>query len=95
LGNDHLNEQINKERMKATVYTGLACIWCERVKTLLKDNGYEIEEIMVNQDILKELEIKTGEVIRTVPQVVIDNVLVGGYQETEELMVGAASINKV
>jgi len=92
---DHLNEQINKERMKATVYTGLACIWCERVKTLLKDNGYEIEEIMVNKDILKELEIKSGEIIRTVPQVVIDNVLVGGYNETEELMVGAASINKV
>ena len=81
--------------MKATVYTGIACIWCERVKTLLKDNGYEVEEIMVNKDILKELEIKSGEIIRTVPQVVIDNELIGGYHETEELMVGAASINKV
>jgi len=81
--------------MKATVYTGLACIWCARVKTLLKDNGYEIEEIMVNKAILEKLEVKSGKVIRTVPQVVIDNVLVGGYHETEELMIGAASINKV
>ena len=81
--------------MKATVYTGLACIWCERVKTLLKDNGYEIEEIMVNQDILKELEIKTGEVIRTVPQVVIDDVLIGGYHEVEDLMKGTTSVNKI
>jgi glutaredoxin len=81
--------------MKATVYTGIACTWCERVKTLLKDNGYEVEEIVVNKDILKELEIKSGEIIRTVPQVVIDNELIGGYHETEELMVGAASINKV
>jgi glutaredoxin len=81
--------------MKATVYTGLACSWCERVKALLKDNEYEIEEITVNPTIMEELQTKYNKVIRTVPQVVIDNVLVGGYQETEELMVGAASINKV
>ena len=81
--------------MKATVYTGIACIWCERVKTLLKDNDYEIEEIVVNKTILEELQTKYDKVIRTVPQVIIDGVLVGGYHETEELMVGAASINKV
>ena len=81
--------------MKATVYTGIACIWCERVKTLLKDNDYEIEEIVVNKTILEELQTKYDKVIRTVPQVVIDNVLIGGYHETEELMIGAASINKV
>ena len=81
--------------MKATVYTGLACIWCERVKTLLKDNNYEIEEIMVNKKILEKLQTKYDTTIRTVPQVVLDNVLVGGFQETEKLMVGAASINKV
>jgi len=81
--------------MKATVYTGIACIWCERVKTLLKDNDYEIEEIVVNKTILEELQTKYDKVIRTVPQVIIDGVLVGGYHETEELMIGAASINKV
>ena len=81
--------------MKATVYTGLACSWCERVKALLKDNDYEIEEITVNPTIMEELQTKYDKVIRTVPQVIIDGVLVGGYHETEELMVGAASINKV
>ena len=81
--------------MKATVYTGLACTWCERVKVLLKDNGYEVEEIMVNKDILKELEIKSGEIIRTVPQVVIDNALIGGYHEVEDLMKGTTSVNKI
>ena len=29
--------------MKATVYTGLACSWCDRVKALLSDNDYEVE----------------------------------------------------
>jgi len=81
--------------MKATVYTGIACIWCERVKTLLKDNDYEIEEIVVNKTILEELQTKYDKVIRTVPQVIIDGVLVGGYHEVENQMRGATSINKV
>ena len=29
---------------KAVVYTGKLCSWCDRVKQLLKDEGYEIEE---------------------------------------------------
>ena len=41
--------------MKAIVYTGLACTWCARVKALLQDNDYEIEEIMVNKTILEEI----------------------------------------
>jgi glutaredoxin len=81
--------------MKATVYTGLACTWCDRVKSLLKDNDYEIEEIMVNKTILEELQTKYDKVIRTVPQVIIDDVLVGGYHEVEDLMKGTNSINKV
>jgi glutaredoxin len=81
--------------MKATVYTGLACSWCDRVKVLLKDNDYEIEEIQVNGAILEDLQTKFNKVIRTVPQVIIDDVLVGGYHEVEDLMRGATSINKV
>ena len=81
--------------MKATVYTGLACSWCERVKALLKDNDYEIEEIMVNKTILEELQTKYDKVIRTVPQVIIDDALIGGYNEVESLMKGTTSINKV
>ena len=46
-------------KMKATVYTGLACSWCDRVKALLKDNDYEIEEIMVNKTILKSYKPST------------------------------------
>ena len=81
--------------MKATVYTGLACTWCDRVKSLLKDNDYEIEEIMVNKTILEELQTKYDKVIRTVPQVIIDDALIGGYNEVESLMRGTTSINKV
>ena len=81
--------------MKATVYTGAACSWCDRVKALLKDNDYEIEEIMVNSTILEELQTKYNKVIRTVPQVIIDDIFIGGYHEVENLMRGTTSINKV
>ena len=81
--------------MKATVYTGVACSWCDRVKVLLKDNDYEIEEITVNPTIIEELQIKYDKVIRTVPQVIIDDILIGGYNSVETLMRGTTSINKV
>ena len=81
--------------MKATVYTGLACSWCERVKALLKDNDYEIEEIQVNGAILEDLQTKFNKVIRTVPQVIIDDIFIGGYHEVEAHMKGPTAINKV
>ena len=81
--------------MKATVYTGLACSWCDRVKALLKDNDYNVEEIQVNGAILEDLQTKFNKVIRTVPQVIIDDILIGGYHEVETLMKGTTSINKV
>ena len=81
--------------MKATVYTGLACSWCDRVKALLSDNDYEVEEIMVNSTILEDLQKRYDKVIRTVPQVIIDDILIGGYHEVEALMKGTDSINKV
>ena len=79
--------------MKAIVYTGLACTWCARVKALLQDNDYEIEEIMVNKDILVEIRAKYDTAIRTVPQVVIDGVLIGGFTEVKAMMTGINSIN--
>ena len=81
--------------MKATVYTGSSCTWCDRVKALLKDNDYTIEEIRVNGAILEDLQTKFNKVIRTVPQVIIDDIFIGGYREVETLMRGPTSINKV
>ena len=81
--------------MKATVYTGPSCSWCDRVKVLLKDNDYEIEEIQVNGAILEDLQTKFNKVIRTVPQVIIDDIFIGGYHEVETHMKGPTAINKV
>jgi glutaredoxin len=81
--------------MKATVYTGPSCTWCDRVKTLLKDNNYTIEEIQMNGVALEDLQTKFNKVIRTVPQVIIDDIFIGGYHEVEAYMKGTTSVNKI
>ena len=81
--------------MKATVYTAPTCIWCDRVKSLLKDNNYIIEEVQMNKVVLEDLKTRFNKTIRTVPQVIIDDKFIGGYHEVENLMKGTTSINKV
>ena len=81
--------------MKAIVYTAPTCIWCDRVKSLLKDNDYIIEEVQMNKVVLEDLKTRFNKTIRTVPQVIIDDKFIGGYHEVESLMKGTTSINKV
>lgn len=82
--------------MKAIVYTGPQCGWCDRVKTLLKDNGYEIEEKPIaGGKNIQEFFKQFNREIKTVPQVVIDGRLIGGFEETEFYVKGPLSINKV
>jgi GrxC family glutaredoxin len=65
------------------VYTTRYCPFCDAAKRLLKERGLEFEEIDVSDPEKKEeLKAKTG--WRTVPQIFIDDALIGGYQELAE-----------
>ena len=80
----------------ATVYSGPRCTWCDRVKVLLQENGYAIEEkSIVDKGLIEEFQNKFNQTLRTVPQVVIDDKLIGGFAETEALIKGPLSINKI
>ena len=80
----------------ATVYTGPRCVWCDRVKTLLKDNDYEVtEKSITDRGLIEEFQNKFNQTLRTVPQVVIDDDLIGGFAETEDFLKGPLSINKI
>jgi glutaredoxin len=50
---------------------------------------------MINGQIIEDLKERFDVSVRTVPQVVIDNSLIGGYNEVEALMKGPTAINKV
>ena len=80
----------------ATVYSGPRCTWCDRVKVLLQENSYEIQEkSIVDKGLIEEFQNKFNQTLRTVPQVVIDDELIGGFSETEAKMQGLTSINGI
>jgi glutaredoxin 3 len=64
-----------------TVYTTNACPFCVRAKALLDARGLEYEEINLGRDpeTRAALAQKTG--MMTFPQILIDEQLVGGFDE--------------
>jgi glutaredoxin 3 len=64
------------------VYTTESCAFCTRVKMLLRSREIEFREesLAGKPDAVIELSERTG--MMTLPQVLIDGILVGGYQET-------------
>jgi glutaredoxin 3 len=67
------------------IYTKSNCPYCDRAKELLKRKGSTYEEIHLDDDPAQfnELRNKTG--LMTVPQIFIDNKLVGGFSELSGL----------
>lgn len=70
---------------KVVVYSKTICPYCVRAKKLLEGKGVEFEEIMVDSDpnLFNELKQKSG--MLTVPQIFIDDELIGGYTELADL----------
>ena len=67
------------------MYTKDYCPYCDRAKALLQQKGQEFEEIKLStsSNEFVELAAKTG--MRTVPQIFINDELVGGYDELAAL----------
>ena len=67
------------------IYTTPICPYCVRAKTLLKKKGAEFEEIDVLMDrgAREEMERRSGR--RTVPQIFIGEVHVGGSDDLQAL----------
>jgi glutaredoxin 3 len=73
------------DQMKIVLYTKSRCLWCWRTKRLLRSKGYVFQMIDVSGD--DELRIRLVETTgsKTVPQVVVDGRLVGGFDEVRAL----------
>ena len=70
---------------KVLIYTKSYCPYCDRAKALLKRKGASYEEISVEGDekLYTELKKRTG--LMTVPQIFINDELVGGYTDLADL----------
>ena len=68
--------------MKVEIYTKNNCIWCDRAKLLLDSKDIEFKEIDLSDDQKREKFYNSiGENVKTVPQIYIDDLRIGGYQD--------------
>lgn len=67
--------------MKAVVWSKDACPFCLQAKALLDSKGIEYEERNVNKDWTKEQLLEVVPTARTLPQIFIDDKLIGGFNE--------------
>lgn len=70
---------------KVTIYSKSYCPYCDRAKALFKSKGVAFDEIMLDDkdDEFAQLKQKTG--LMTVPQIFINDTLVGGYTDLAAL----------
>lgn len=67
------------------MYTTAICPYCVRAKMLLQRKGVEFEERRIegSRDLMREMLERSRR--RTVPQIFIDDVHVGGFDELADL----------
>lgn len=71
---------------KVTVYSMLNCPYCVKAKNLLTQRGISFETIMIDDwadDQWDEFAKKSG--MKTLPQVFVDDKLIGGYSQLADV----------
>ena len=70
--------------MKAIVWSKYHCPFCDQAKALLNAKGIEFEEKKIGDGYTKEDLLEAIPTARTVPQVFLDDHLVGGFTELKK-----------
>jgi len=82
--------------MKIVIYSKNNCVYCTKAKHLVKSLGLEYEEMSFEKDFngdVDKLVEHVGKKVRTMPQIKIDDVLVGGYNQLIEYFVEQGKVN--
>jgi len=66
---------------KVQIYTTATCAFCVAAKMLLKQKGLDYEEIRVDTDPQRWEEMMARTKRRSVPQIIIGERVIGGYEE--------------
>lgn len=69
---------------KAVVWSKNQCSFCVQAKALLEMKGIEYEERNVSTDWTKEQLLEAVPNARTVPQIFLDDKLIGGFTELKQ-----------
>ena len=73
---------------RAVVWSKDGCSHCVQAKGLLKQKGIEFEERNVNKDWTREQLLAAVPNARTLPQIFLDDKLVGGFNELRKHLQG-------
>ena len=74
--------------MKAIVWSKENCPYCLQAKALLESRGIEFEERNVNKDWTREQLLEAVPNARTLPQIFLNDKLVGGFNELRRHLQG-------
>ena len=70
--------------MKAIVWSKYNCPYCDQAKALLKQRGIEFEERKIGDGWTKEDLLEAVPTARTVPQIFLNDELIGGFTELRQ-----------
>ena len=70
---------------KVIVYTASWCGPCKYAKQLLNEKGIDYEEIDIEKKGISRDDLYKITGGRTIPQIVIDNINIGGYTDLQQL----------
>jgi glutaredoxin 3 len=69
---------------KVVVWSKYQCPYCDQAKALLTQKGYTIEERKIGDGYTKEDLLEAVPTARTVPQIFINEELIGGFTELKQ-----------
>jgi glutaredoxin len=72
--------------MKAVIWSKYHCPYCDQAKALLEQQGIEFEERKIGDGFTKEELLQAVPNARTVPQILIDNQLIGGFTDLQKYL---------
>ena len=67
--------------MKTIVWSKYQCPYCDQAKALLNSKGIQFEERKIGDGWTKEDLLEAIPTARTVPQIILDGQLIGGFTE--------------
>jgi glutaredoxin len=70
--------------MKAIVWSKYHCPYCDQAKALLTQKGIQFEERKIGDGYTKEELLEAVPSARTVPQIFLDEELIGGFTELKK-----------
>ena len=72
--------------MKAIIYSRYHCNFCDQAKFLLDQRGIPFEERKIGDGYTKEELLEAVPNARSVPQIFLDDQLIGGYTELKSYL---------